>query len=304
MEIMTIKDEIKQLKEIKNAIIMAHYYAPAEVLELADYVGDSYYLAKTATETKAEVVVFAGVSFMGESVKILNPEKTVLMPDITADCPMAHMAEISKIEEMRNTYEDLAVVCYINSTAKLKCHSDVCVTSSNAVKIVKNLPNKNIFFIPDVNLGRYVKEQVPEKNIILNDGFCPIHNAVTIEDIENAKKKHPNALLLTHPECREDVVKASDYIGSTADIIKYAKESECKEFIICTEEGVEYPLMLNNPDKQFYFAKEEFCCKDMKLNTAQKILDVLTNMTNEVVMDEGIRERALVPLNRMLVMAK
>jgi quinolinate synthase len=151
MEIMTIKDEIKQLKEIKNAIIMAHYYAPAEVLELADYVGDSYYLAKTATETKAEVVVFAGVSFMGESVKILNPEKTVLMPDITADCPMAHMAEISKIEELKNTYEDLAVVCYINSTAKLKCHSDVCVTSSNAVKIVNNdgttsfLPNQNIF---------------------------------------------------------------------------------------------------------------------------------------------------------------
>ncbi len=301
---MTIKEQITQLKEAKNAIILAHYYAPGEVQELADYVGDSYYLAKAATETDAEVVVFAGVSFMGESVKILNPEKTVLMPDITADCPMAHMADINRIEELKMQYKDLAVVCYINSTARLKCHSDVCVTSSNAVKIVKNLPNKNIFFIPDVNLGRYVAEQVPEKNIILNNGFCPIHNSVTIEDVRKAKERHPKALMLTHPECREDILKESDYIGSTADIIKYANNSDCDEFIVCTEEGVSYPLMLNNPDKKFYFAKEEFCCKDMKLNTATKILEVLTDMTNEVVLDEGIRERALVPLDRMLIMAK
>lgn len=301
---MIIREEINKLKEVKNAIIMAHYYAPAEVQELADYVGDSFYLAKAATQTDAEVIVFAGVSFMGESVKILNPEKTVLMPDITADCPMAHMAEASRIEELKKQYEDLAVVCYINSTARLKCHSDTCVTSSNAVKIVKNLPNKNIFFIPDVNLGRYVAEQVPEKNIILNDGFCPIHNAVTIEDIHKAKKMHPNALLLTHPECIEDILKESDFVGSTADILKFAKESDSKEFIICTEEGVEYPLALNNTDKHFYFAKEEFCCKDMKLNTPEKILAVLTDMTNEVVLEEGLRERALVPLERMLIMAK
>lgn len=301
---MTIKEEINRLKETKNAIILAHYYAPREVQELADYVGDSYYLAKAATETDADVVVFAGVSFMGESVKILNPEKTVLMPDITADCPMAHMADINRIEELKAQYEDLAVVCYINSTARLKCHSDVCVTSSNAVKIVKNLPNKNIFFIPDVNLGRYVAEEVPEKNIILNDGFCPIHNAVTIEDVHKAKERHPKALMLTHPECREDILKESDFIGSTADIIKYAKDSDGNEFIVCTEEGVSYPLMLNNPDKKFYFVKEEFCCKDMKLNTTTKILEVLRDMTNEVMLDEGIRERALAPLDRMLIMAK
>ncbi len=304
MVAMTIREEINKLKEEKNAIILAHYYAPGEVQELADYVGDSYYLAKAATTTNADVVVFAGVSFMGESVKILNPEKTVLMPDITADCPMAHMAHIDRIEELRKQYEDLAVVCYINSTAKLKCHSDVCVTSSNAVKIVKNLPNKNIFFIPDVNLGSYVAKQVPDKNIILNDGYCPIHNAVTIDDILEAKKRHPKALVLTHPECKDDILKESDFIGSTADILKYATESECKEYIICTEEGVSYPLMLNNPDKKFYFAKEEFCCKDMKLNTVEKVIEVLTNMTNEVVMEESIRERAMAPLNKMLDMAK
>ena len=304
MVAMTIRKEINKLKEEKNAIILAHYYAPGEVQELADYVGDSYYLAKAATTTNADVVVFAGVSFMGESVKILNPEKTVLMPDITADCPMAHMAHIDMIEELRKQYEDLAVVCYINSTAKLKCHSDVCVTSSNAVKIVKNLPNKNIFFIPDVNLGSYVAKQVPDKNIILNDGYCPIHNAVTIDDILEAKKRHPKALVLTHPECKDDILKESDFIGSTADILKYATESECKEYIICTEEGVSYPLMLNNPDKKFYFAKEEFCCKDMKLNTVEKVIEVLTNMTNEVVMEESIRERAMAPLNKMLDMAK
>ena len=304
MVAMTIREEINKLKKEKNAIILAHYYAPGEVQELADYVGDSYYLAKVATTTNADVVVFAGVSFMGESVKILNPEKTVLMPDITADCPMAHMAHIDMIEELRKQYEDLAVVCYINSTAKLKCHSDVCVTSSNAVKIVKNLPNKNIFFIPDVNLGSYVAKQVPDKNIILNDGYCPIHNAVTIDDILEAKKRHPKALVLTHPECKDDILKESDFIGSTADILKYATESECKEYIICTEEGVSYPLMLNNPDKKFYFAKEEFCCKDMKLNTVEKVIEVLTNMTNEVVMEESIRERAMAPLNKMLDMAK
>ena len=304
MVAMTIREEINKLKKEKNAIILAHYYAPGEVQELADYVGDSYYLAKVATTTNADVVVFAGVSFMGESVKILNPEKTVLMPDITADCPMAHMAHIDRIEELRKQYEDLAVVCYINSTAKLKCHSDVCVTSSNAVKIVKNLPNKNIFFIPDVNLGSYVAKQVPDKNIILNDGYCPIHNAVTIDDILEAKKRHPKALVLTHPECKDDILKESDFIGSTADILKYATESECKEFIICTEEGVSYPLMFNNPDKKFYFAKEEFCCKDMKLNTVEKVIEVLTNMTNEVVMEESIRERAMAPLNKMLDMAK
>ena len=170
-----LQNRIKQLKQEKNAVILAHYYVHDEVQEIADYIGDSFYLSKVATKTDADTIVFCGVSFMGESAKILNPEKTVLMPDETADCPMAHMADIDHIEELRKEYPDLAVVCYINSTAELKCHADVCVTSSNAIRIVKALPNKNIFFIPDENLGRFVAKQVPEKNFIFNDGYCHVH---------------------------------------------------------------------------------------------------------------------------------
>jgi len=299
-----IVNEINTLKKEKNAIILAHYYAPGEVQALADYVGDSYYLAKVAKNTDADVVVFCGVGFMGESVKLLNPDKKVLMPDITADCPMAHMADIAKIEELRAQYEDLAVVCYINSTAALKCHSDVCVTSSNALKIVKSLPNKNIFFIPDENLGSYVAKQVPEKNIILNKGYCPVHAVVTAAQVDEQKAKHPGAEVLTHPECREEVLQRSDFIGSTAEIITYAKNSDKTEFIICTEEGVAYPLELNDPNKKFYFARESFSCVDMKLNTPEKVLHVLKTEENAVEVDEATRVRAMLPLDRMLEIAK
>ncbi len=296
--------EIKKLKKEKNAIILAHYYTPADIQALADDVGDSYYLAKAAKKTSAEIVVFCGVGFMGESVKILNPEKKVLMPDLAADCAMAHMADIKKIEELRAQYDDLAVACYINSTAELKCHSDVCVTSSNAIKIVRALPNKNIYFIPDQNLGRYVAEKVPEKNIILNDGCCPIHAAVSAKELLAATERHPRAKVLTHPECREEVLQLSDYIGSTAEILAYAHDSTCEEFIICTEDGVGYPLRLNNSKKTFYFVKENFCCADMKLNTPEKVLHVLKTEENEVFVDEKIAKRAMLPLDRMLEMAK
>ena len=295
--------EIQKLKKEKNAIILAHYYVNEELQALADYVGDSFYLAKVAKGTDADVVVFCGVSFMGESAKMLNPEKTVLMPDITADCPMAHMAQVEKIKELREKYEDLAVVCYINSTAELKSHSDVCVTSSNAVKIVKNLPNRNIFFIPDVNLGRFVAEQVPEKNVILNDGYCPIHKDISGTSVKELKKKHPAALVMAHPECKENVVKLADYVGSTADMIAFAKQSECKEFIVCTEEGVNYRLRQDNPDKKFYFGGE-YLCRDMKLNTLEKVLHVLKTGENEMKLPEELCERAVAPLDRMLDLAK
>ena len=189
-------EEIEALKREKNAVILAHYYVPDEVQAIADEVGDSFYLSKKAKESAADVIVFAGVSFMGESACMMNPGKKVLMPDITADCAMAHMASEAAVAAMREKYDDLAVVCYINSTAALKSVSDVCVTSSNAVKIVKKLPNKHIFFIPDGNLGAYVKEQVPEKDIILNDGYCPVHKNITAADVRAAKKAHENALLL------------------------------------------------------------------------------------------------------------
>lgn len=296
--------QIKKLKEEKNAVILAHYYAPDEVQRTADYIGDSFYLAKVAKNSNADIILFCGVSFMGESAKILNPDKKVLMPDPSADCAMAHMVRDGIIEEMREKYEDLAVVCYINSTAELKSKSDVCVTSSNAVKIVKNLPNKNIFFIPDKNLGSFVAEQVPEKNIIINDGCCPIHAKIEKKHIECEKEKHPNAKILSHPECEKEILDISDYIGSTADIIDYAKESECTEFIICTEDGVNYKLTSDNPEKRFYFPNPRPCCKDMKLNTLESILSVLEKEDKVIEINEELRTKALIPLERMLELAK
>lgn len=296
--------EIERLKKEKNAVILAHYYVNDEVQEIADYIGDSYALAKKARETDADIIVFAGVKFMGESAKILNPDKTVLMPDMAADCPMAHMVSKEKIEEMRQKYDDLAVVCYINSTAEIKCYSDVCVTSSNAVKIVKALSNKNIFFVPDENLGRFVAEQVPEKNVILNDGFCHVHATITEDNIKEIKAKYPKALVAAHPECREEVLKHADYIGSTSGIIDYATKTDNEEFIIATECGVGYELKVNNPQKKFYFAGIKHFCPNMKLNSVEKILHVLQTGENEVIVSDEVREGALKPLNRMLELAK
>lgn len=299
-----MKEQILKLKKEKNAVILAHYYVPNEVQEIADYVGDSFYLAKIAKKSTADMIVFCGVSFMGESAKLLNFDKKVLMPDLTADCAMAHMVAPGKIEEMREQYEDLAVVCYINSTAELKAKSDVCVTSSNAVAIVKALPNKNIFFIPDRNLGSFVAKQVPEKNIILNDGCCPIHAAISVEELKKEKARHPDALVLTHPECEAEILSISDYIGSTAEIISYAKTSVTEKFIICTEDGVEFKLISDNPTKKFYFPKTRPCCADMKLNTLEKLLHVLKTEENEIIVNEKLRESALVSLDRMLELAR
>ena len=299
-----MKKKIEQLKKAKNAVILAHYYVPAEVQEIADYVGDSFYLAKVAKQSDADIIVFCGVQFMGESAKILNPNKKVLMPDPAADCMMAHMVTDGIIEEMKNTYHDLAVVCYINSTAALKCKSDVCVTSSNAVKIVRELPNKNIFFIPDKNLGCFVAKQVPEKNIILNDGCCPVHAKITAAQLQNERNNHPNALVLTHPECEAEIVEMSDFVGSTAEIIHFARLSECKEFIICTEDGVDFKLVTDNPDKRFYYPNPHPCCADMKLNTLEAVLSVLEKEDKEITVDSYIREGALKPLERMLELGK
>ena len=298
------ENKIRELKEKKNAIILAHYYAPFEIQEVADYVGDSFYLAKIAKNSTADVIVFCGVAFMGESAKILNPKKKVLMPDVSADCPMARMVKEGKIEEMRAKYKDLAVVCYINSTAELKCKSDVCVTSSNAVKIVKNLPNKNIFFIPDKNLGRFVAKQVPEKNVILNDGYCPIHAKLSVNELLELKKLYPNALVLTHPECEEEIIALSDYVGSTAEIIDFANKSDNNEFIICTEDGVKFKLEQDNPNKKFYFTKTSPCCVDMKLNTLEKLLKVLESEENAIEISEDTMKEAILPLDKMLEVAK
>lgn len=302
---MDIVEKIKKLKEEKDAVILAHYYVNDEVQAIADYVGDSYYLSKIAVDIKQQVIVFCGVSFMGESAKILNPDKIVLMPDASADCPMAHMASLDKIKEVKDRYEDVAVVCYINSTAKLKTYSDVCVTSANAMKIVKALPNKNIFFIPDENLGRYVASKVPEKNFIFNDGYCHVHKDITKELVLKAKEQHPGVKVLVHPECTYDVLEVCDYIGSTSGIIEYATNSDDKEFIIATELGVLYELKQRNPDKVFYGVHT--CgqtCLDMKKITLDKVYQSLLNMETQVEMDESQRIEANKPLERMLELAK
>lgn len=298
--LMSVVEKINTLKKDKNAVILAHYYVPDEVQAVADYIGDSYYLSKIAKESDADIIVFCGVSFMGESAKILNPDKKVLMPDMSADCAMAHMVDIKNIEKMRAEYDDLAVVCYINSTAQIKTYSDVCVTSANAVKIVKNLAQKNIFFVPDGNLGRYVKEQVPEKNVILNDGYCPVHAAITGSDVAAAKKAHPGAKFLVHPECTYDCLEQADYIGSTSGIINYVTGSSDKEFIIGTETGVFYELKKKNPDKVFYTVKERQICEDMKFVTLDKVLSVLENEDNQVEVSDEVRAAAMRPLEKML----
>lgn len=297
---MSITEEIQRLKEEKNAVILAHYYVNDEVQAIADYVGDSFYLSKVAANLEAETILFCGVSFMGESAKILSPEKTVIMPDMQADCPMAHMADIEKIHEMRRTYEDLAVVCYINSTAELKTYSDVCVTSSNALKIVRALPNQHIYFIPDENLGRYVASQVPEKDFIFNDGFCHVHTSISAELVKKAKEAHPKAEILVHPECTGEVLKLADYVGSTSGIIDFATESAAEEFIICTEMGVLYELKQKNPGKRFYSVGHRQFCPNMKRITLEKVRDALENMANAIEMEEQMRIRARKPLERML----
>ena len=301
---MTLVEEIEQLKKERNAVVLAHYYVNDEVQAIADYVGDSYYLAKVAVDLKESTIVFAGVNFMGESAKILNPDKTVLLPDAKADCPMAHMAEVERIEQVREEYDDVAVVCYINSTAELKMHSDVCVTSANAMKIVKALPNKNIFFIPDENLGRYIASKLPEKNFIFNDGYCHVHKAVTADMIKKAKESHPDAEVLIHPECTLEVLELADYIGSTSGIIDYATKSDKKEFIISTELGVLYQLKKNNPDKQFFAAGSVQICPNMKKVTLEKVRDSLRDNTGVVEVSDEKREKSLVPLKRMLELAK
>ncbi len=297
--------QILRLKQEKNAVIMAHYYVDDDIQEIADYVGDSYYLSEMATKVTEQTIVLCGVSFMGESAKLLNPEKKVLLPEPEADCPMAHMATVAKIEEVRNIYkEDVAVVCYVNSTAELKAHSDVCVTSSNALKVVKALPNPVIYFIPDQHLGTYISRQVPEKKFIFNDGGCPIHTMITKEDVQSALDKHPEAKVLVHPECREEVTVLADYIGSTSGIIDYATASESLDFIIVTELGVLYELKRRNPEKRFYPAGEHQICADMKKVTLDKIISVLSQDGAGLEMPEDFMDKAHAPLKRMLELSR
>jgi len=304
MEQQEIKETINKLKKEKNAIILAHYYVDDSVQEIADFVGDSYYLSKFVLDRKETIIIFCGVHFMGESAKILNPNKTIIMADKNADCPMAHMVEEEDIRKMRAQYEDLAVVCYINSAAKIKALSDVCVTSSNALKIVQSLPNKNIFFIPDNNLGKYVASKCPDKNFIFHDGFCHVHTSITKDNVLKAKEAYPNAQVLVHPECTMDVITLADYVGSTSGIIDYATESNCERFIICTEMGILYELKQKNPHKTFYSVGHRPFCPNMKLISLEKVCHALESLENQVIVTEEVTIKAKAALVNMHLIAQ
>jgi len=299
-----LKLKIKQLAKEKDAVILAHYYVDGEIQDIADYVGDSYALAKIAKNDSRKTIVFCGVTFMGESACILNPQKTVLVPNPNAVCPMALMVDANKIAQMREKYEDLAVVCYINSMAEIKALSDVCVTSSNALKIVKSLPNKNIFFIPDGNLGRFVADQIKEKNVILNEGFCHVHTSITADAITNAFKQHENAKIIAHPECTKEVCDLADYLGSTKELIEFVKNDEATEFIVCTESGVLHEMKKVAPNKNFYFVGAKQTCPNMKRITLQNIYDCLVNNEPKATCTEELRINSCKPLDRMLEIAK
>lgn len=293
-----LKNSILKLKKEKNALILAHLYQNPEIQEIADFTGDSYYLSKVARDSDSNLIIFCGVRFMADSAKILSPEKTVILPAQDAGCPMADMAIPEDLKEMIEKHPDALKVCYINSSYEVKALCDVSVTSSSAIEILKNIDNNKILFLPDKNLGGYISEFFPEKEFIFWNGFCPTHHRLEKESVLECKKKHPDALILSHPECKKDIREISDYIGSTSGIIKFATENECSEFIICTESGILYSLEKNNPNKEFYFP-ESIVCPNMKKTTLEDVYQALSGNVNEIVLDEDIRKKALVSLENM-----
>ena len=267
-----LKEKIQQLKVEKDAIILAHYYQNDEIQEIADYVGDSYYLSKIAKECSQQTIVFCGVMFMAESAKILSPGKTVLLPNIEAGCTMAEMINGEDVRELKKEHPKAKVVCYINSTAEVKAESDVCCTSSNALKIINNLNSDEIIFIPDKNLGEYINEKAHVKNMILWNGFCRVHEFVSVEEIMDVKNADEHIKVLVHPECNKKIRELADFIGSTGDIIKFATEDTGEKYMIVTEEGILYDLKNKNPNKQFITPKTPMTCCSMKSNTLQNSL--------------------------------
>lgn len=287
MTLRELQQEILRLKKEKDICILAHSYVAHEILEIADFTGDSYALSVKAKDAPQKTVIMVGVRFMAETVKILSPEKKVILANAGAGCAMADQMDKQVIEIVKQQYPDYKVVAYINTTAELKTICDVCVTSSSAVKIVKQMPEKNILFIPDCNLGDYVAKQLPEKNIKLLQGGCPVHASVNAEEVVEAKKLHPNALVLVHPECTPDVVKLADYVGSTSGIMDFARNSDAKEFIIGTEISIAEHLQYECPDKMFYYMSPKLICKNMKLSTLGDVYNaILGRAGEEIVLDD------------------
>lgn len=295
-----MREEIRKLKKEKNAVIVAHYYQIPEVQEIADVTGDSFALSQFCARSDYDTIVFCGVRFMAESANILSPEKQVLLPVLSAGCPMAEMITKDQLVEEKAKHEDLTVVCYVNSTADVKAESDICCTSSNALKVVESAPTKNVLFIPDKNLGCYIKEKVKDKNVILWKGFCITHERAREDAVLRIKDEHPDAPVLMHPECNPAILKYADFIGSTKQIIDYAKEHADASYIIGTEEGVMYQLKKDSPEKEFYLLSEDFVCFNMKKTKLSDVYDALRYDQYEIVVEEETREKAKKALERML----
>lgn len=296
-----LQDEIIRLKKEKDICILAHAYQSHDIWEVADYVGDSYGLSVQAAKAAQSTVLMCGVRFMAETIKILSPQKRVLLSNSNAGCPMAEQMDVELISGVKKMYPDYTVVAYINTTSELKTICDVCVTSSSAVQIVKNIENKNILFIPDCNLGKWVADQVPEKNIKLLQGGCPTHVRMSKRDVEKARKAHPDALLLVHPECLPEVSGLADYRGSTTGIMDYAKKSDAKEFIIGTENSIVQHLQFACPDKQFYPLSRDCVCHNMKLTTLGDVYQCVKGTGGEEIkLDEEVRIKAKRCIDTML----
>jgi quinolinate synthase len=300
MDKKALAKKILALKQERNAVIVAHNYQIDDVQALADMIGDSFALSKYCASIPQDVIVFCGVHFMAESAKILSPQKTVLLPEIHAGCPMADMVTAEDLRALKRDHPNAAVVCYINTSAAVKAECDICCTSSNAVKVIQSLAEAEIIFVPDKNLGNYIAKKVPEKRMIIWDGFCVTHHRVTLEEVQKAKEAHPDAVLLVHPECRPEVVELADFVGSTRQIIDFAAASKEKKFIIGTEMGVLYSLKRNNPEKTFYLLSQGLICPNMKKTRLESVYTALTEMRYAIEIEEEIMIKAKTTLERML----
>ncbi len=296
-----IQNEIMKLKKERDVCILAHTYQTQDILEIADFTGDSFALSKFATEVPQKTVIMCGVRFMAETAKILSPEKTVILSHPEAGCPMAEQLTTEELRALRRKHPECAVVAYINTTAELKCECDVCVTSASALEVVKRLPEKDILFIPDCNLGSWLEKQIPEKNFHFINGGCPVHMQITPDEVDAARKAHPDALVLVHPECIKEVTEKADYAGSTTGIIKFAEKSDNKSFIIGTDTSVVQHLQFANPDKKFYPLSKQCVCKDMKLTTLVDVLDCIKGEAGEEInLSDEVIEKARTSIDRML----
>lgn len=301
MTIQEIKAEILRLKKEKDFCILVHAYQGQEILEIADYVGDSYGLSLEASKDSHKNIIMCGVRFMAETCKVLSPEKKVYLANPVAGCPMADQIDLEKLAELKKQYPGYAVVAYVNTTSELKTGCDVCVTSASAVEICKKLDADKILFVPDQNLGSYVAQNIPEKEFAFFNGCCPRHFAMTAQDVEKAKALHPNAVFLVHPECRPEVVAQADYVGSTTGIMKYARNSDAKEFIIGTENSIVEHLQFECPDKQFYPLSVALTCMNMKVTTLMDVYNVLRDVGGEEIeLSDDIIKGAKKCIDRMI----